>query len=91
MRKSQASDSSKPTPKQKPRLAAITGFAQRAGAAMFQASFDTCSGVASMKALDVAAAGEVLADRAQHDDAHARILVERLEHQAQAGRAAASR
>ena len=34
------------------------------------------------EALDVAAAGKMLADRAQHDDAHARVLVERLEHQA---------
>src|SRR5438105_3352879 len=51
MRKSQASDSSKPTPKQKPRLAAITAFAQRAGAATFQASFDTVSGRASRKPL----------------------------------------
>ena len=51
MRKSQASESSKPTPKQKPRLAAITGLEQRAGAAMFQASFDTFSGRASMKPL----------------------------------------
>ena len=50
-RKSQASDSSKPTPKQYPRLAAITGLLQRAGAAMFHASFDTCSGVACMKPL----------------------------------------
>jgi len=30
-------------------LAAITGFAQRAGAAMFQASRETISGVASRK------------------------------------------
>ena len=51
MRKSQASESSKPTPKQKPRLAAITGLEQRAGAAMFQASLETVSGVASMKPL----------------------------------------
>src|SRR4051812_28181702 len=51
MRKSQASDSSKPTPKQKPRLAVITGFAQRAGAAIFQASFETVSGRASRKPL----------------------------------------
>src|SRR5450830_68982 len=49
MRKSHASEISKPTPKQKPRLAAITGLLQRAGAAMFHASFDTCSGVASRK------------------------------------------
>src|SRR5581483_8928653 len=35
------------------------------------------------EAFDVAAAREVLADRAQHDDAHAGVLVERLENQAQ--------
>src|SRR5438309_2116768 len=33
--------------------------------------------------LDVAAAGEMLADRAQHDDAYPLIFIERLEHQAQ--------
>jgi hypothetical protein len=33
------------------------------------------------KAGDVAAGGKVLADGAQHDDAHARILVERFEDQ----------
>src|SRR5260370_14341754 len=33
--------------------------------------------------LDVATTGEMLADRAQHDDAHPLILIERLEHQAQ--------
>ena len=32
MRARSASESSKPTPKQKPRLATITGFEQRAGA-----------------------------------------------------------
>src|SRR5215813_13130663 len=47
MRKSQASANSKPTPKQYPRLAAITGFRQRAGAPMFQARRETCSGEAS--------------------------------------------
>src|SRR6516165_344654 len=49
MRKSQASANSKPTPKQYPRLAAMTGFRQRAGAAMFQARRETCSGEASRK------------------------------------------
>src|SRR5215469_9688476 len=49
MRKSQASANSKPTPKQYPRLAAITGFRQRAGAPMFQARRETCSGEASRK------------------------------------------
>src|SRR6516225_12044221 len=49
MRKSQASANSKPTPKQYPRLAAITGFRQRAGAATFQARCETCSGEASRK------------------------------------------
>src|SRR5262244_2181441 len=49
MRKSQASANSKPTPKQNPRLAAITGFRQRAGAPMFQARRETCSGEASRK------------------------------------------
>ena len=44
MRKSQASESSKPTPKAKPRFATITGFEQRAGAAMFHASLETVSG-----------------------------------------------
>ena len=34
------------------------------------------------KAGDIAAGGKMLADRAQHDDAHARILVERFEDQA---------
>src|SRR5580704_5590989 len=34
------------------------------------------------KARDIAAGGEMLADGAQHDDAHARVLVERLEDQA---------
>src|SRR5580704_6244893 len=33
------------------------------------------------KAGDIAAGGKVLADGAQHDDAHARILVERFEDQ----------
>ena len=47
--KSQASDISKPTPKQYPRLAAITGFSHRAGAAMLSASLETCSGDASRK------------------------------------------
>src|SRR6516165_9514313 len=49
MRKSQASANSKPTPKQYPRLAAMTGLRQRAGAAMFQARRETCSGEASRK------------------------------------------
>src|SRR5215831_386759 len=49
MRKSQASANSRPTPKQYPRLAAITGFRQRAGAPMFQARRETCSGEASRK------------------------------------------
>src|SRR6266550_4932364 len=35
------------------------------------------------KPLDVTAAGEVLANRPQHDDAHPLIRVKRLEHQAQ--------
>src|SRR3954469_14189195 len=35
------------------------------------------------EALDVAAAGEMLADRAQHDDAHTRVVVERFECQAE--------
>src|SRR5262249_35128354 len=35
------------------------------------------------EALDVAAAGEMLAYRAQDDDAHARVLVERFEHEAE--------
>src|SRR5215472_5612250 len=47
MRKSQASANSKPTPKQYPRLAAMTGCRQRAGAPMFQARRETCSGEAS--------------------------------------------
>src|ERR1700752_4399454 len=51
MRKSHASDNSKPTPKQKPRLAAITGLEHRAGDARFQSSCDTCSGEASRKPL----------------------------------------
>src|SRR5579862_4640294 len=34
------------------------------------------------EARDIAAGGKMLAGRAQHDDAHARILVERLEDQA---------
>src|ERR1035437_2160103 len=34
------------------------------------------------KALDIAAAGEMLADGAQHDHAHARVFVERLKYQA---------
>ena len=50
-RKSQASESSNPTPRQSPRLAAITGFAQRAGAAMFHARCDTVSGEASRNPL----------------------------------------
>src|SRR5215467_15732594 len=49
MRKSQASANSKPTPKQYPRLAVMTGFRQRAGAAMFQARRETCSAEASRK------------------------------------------
>src|SRR5215468_2029284 len=49
MRKSQASANSKPTPKQYPRLAAMTGFQQRVGAPMFQARRETCSGEASRK------------------------------------------
>src|ERR1700756_4829752 len=49
MRKSQASANSKPTPKQYPRLAAMTGFRHCVGAAMFQASRETCSGEASRK------------------------------------------
>src|SRR5215469_11926945 len=49
MRKSQASANSKPTPKQYPRLAAMTGFRQRAGAATFHARRETCSGEASRK------------------------------------------
>src|SRR5215831_9270559 len=49
MRKSQASANSKPTPKQYPRLAAMTGLLQRGGAAMFQARRETCSGEASRK------------------------------------------
>src|SRR5215468_9741298 len=49
MRKSQASANSKPTPKQYPRLAAMTGFRQRDGAAMFQARRETCSGEAARK------------------------------------------
>ena len=35
------------------------------------------------KAFDVAAAGKVLADGTQHDDADARVVVDRFEHQAQ--------
>lgn len=35
------------------------------------------------EALDVAPAGEVFADRAQHDHANAVIFIERLEHQPQ--------
>ena len=35
------------------------------------------------KTLDVAAGGKMLADRAQHDHAHALVLVQRLEHQAE--------
>src|ERR1700751_2526830 len=49
MRKSQASANSKAAPKQYPRLAAMTGLRQRAGAAMFQARRETCSGEASRK------------------------------------------
>src|SRR5215469_15865860 len=49
MRKSQASANSKPTPKQYPRLAAITGFRQRAEAPMFQARRETCSGEAARR------------------------------------------
>src|SRR5215467_9452320 len=49
MRKSQASANSNPTPKQYPRLAAMTGFRQRTGAPMFQARRETCSGEASRK------------------------------------------
>src|ERR1700736_5495333 len=49
MRKSHASANSKPTPKQYPRLAAMTGFRQRAGAPMFQARRETCSGEAARK------------------------------------------
>src|SRR5215467_11803283 len=49
MRKSQASANSNPTPKQYPRLAAITGCRQRAGVPMFQARRETCSGEASRK------------------------------------------
>src|SRR6516165_93645 len=49
MRKSQASANSKPTPKQYPRLAATTGFQQRAGAPMFQPRRETCSGEAARK------------------------------------------
>src|SRR5262249_3180504 len=49
MRKSQASANSKPTPKQYPRLAAMTGLLQRDGAAMFQARRETCSGETSRK------------------------------------------
>src|SRR5215468_1687450 len=49
MRKSHASANSKPTPKQYPRLAAMTGLRQRAGAAMYQARRERCSGEASRK------------------------------------------
>ncbi len=69
--------------RQNPRLAAITGFEQRAGAAMFQASLETALRRCLHEALDVAAGRKMLADRAQHDDAHPRILVEMLEHHPQ--------
>jgi hypothetical protein len=49
-------------------LAAITGLEQRAGAAIFQASLETVSGVAG---------------RAQHDHPHAGVLVEQLEGKAE--------
>ena len=48
-RKSQASASSRPTPRQKPRIAHTTGFGQRSGAATFQCRRDRCSGCFSMK------------------------------------------
>src|SRR5436305_2412267 len=80
MRKSQATDSSKPTPKQKPRFAAITGFEQRAGAAMFQASFDTVSGLASRKPL-MLPPEEKCSPTARSTIMRMRVLVERLEHE----------
>ena len=39
-------------------------------------------GGSRQKSRDIAARGKMLARRAQHDRAHARVLVERLEHEA---------
>ena len=50
---------------------------------MFQASLETVSGVASMNPLMLPPEEKCSPDRAQHDDAHACVLVERLEHQPQ--------
>ena len=82
MRKSQASESSKPTPKQKPRFA--DDHRLRAARRRRDVPGELRDRLRRRlhEALDVAAGGEMLADRAHHDDAHARILVERLEHEA---------
>ena len=50
---------------------------------MFQASLETSLGRRFQETLDIAAAGKMLADGAQHDDAHPFILVQRLEHEPQ--------
>src|ERR1044072_7801121 len=83
MRKSRASETSKPTPKANPRFATITGLAQRAGAAMFQASFETVSGVACMKPLMLPPEEECSPTaRSTITRARAVMRVERHEHQA---------
>src|ERR1700756_2860998 len=83
MRKSQASANSKPTPKQYPRLAAMTGLRQRAGAAMFQARRETCSGEASRKP-EISPPLEKCSPAARSTTTcMPGISIERLEHRAQ--------
>ena len=67
-------------------VAAIGGdhrLAAARGAAMFQASLETCSGEASRKPLMLPPLEKCSPDGAQHDHAHAFVLVERLEDEPQ--------
>src|ERR1700731_1622373 len=83
MRKSQASANSKPTPKQYPRLAAMTGLRQRAGAAMFQPRRERCSGEASRKP-EISPPLEKCSPAARRTTTRMRASAfERLEHGAQ--------
>ena len=61
----------------------MTGFEQRAGAAMFQARRDTCSGEASRKPRISPPLEKCSPIARTHDDAHRGLGVERLERSAQ--------